>query len=171
MDLLQEGHQLYLRELMDLFPSPGKRFTLNPSPSKWKQHDVPNLHWFEKISDQKPWDLYIHIPFCKSICTFCGCNIKTAEGHEQEGVYIDKVLHEWSFYQKEYPDHQVENLFIGGGTPNALSIKNLVRLLESIETSNIYIELNPQLFNEEQAKALAAFNLKRVTFFFKIKRL
>ena len=164
MPQLNDGQKFLISELMDLFPSTGKRFALNPSSSLWKQRDVPNLHWMEKIDDRHPWDVYIHIPFCKSICTFCGCNIKTAQGHEQEGVYIDKVLQEWSFYQKEHPNNTIKNLFIGGGTPNALSEKNISRLLETFNAQNIYIELSPQLFNESQAKALSSFNIKRVTF-------
>ncbi|MFZ8933204.1 MAG: coproporphyrinogen-III oxidase family protein [Bacteriovoracaceae bacterium] len=153
-----------LSHLMEVFPSPGKRYTLSPTPSKWRQRDILIQNWFDHLNDQAPWDLYIHIPFCKSICTFCGCNVKITEGHDQEGIYIDKIIQEWSFYKKEFPQAKVNNLFIGGGTPNALSDKNLARLLENFEFEGLSIELAPQLFTESQAKILSQFKVRRVSF-------
>jgi coproporphyrinogen III oxidase-like Fe-S oxidoreductase len=61
--------------------------------------------------------LYLHLPFCETLCTYCGCNKKITTNHSVEEEYIDVILKEWELYHdlmNEAPD--IRELHLGGGT-------------------------------------------------------
>lgn len=111
--------------------------------------------------------LYIHIPFCKSICTYCdfvrihNINPKTHK------TYIDLVIEK---LQNEASLHQFTTIYIGGGTPNALNDENLEYLLNflskylNLNTQYEFcIELNPELITVSQVHILAKYGINRVS--------
>ena len=77
--------------------------------------------------------LYIHLPFCESLCTFCGCNKRITKRHEVENPYIDAVLKEWNMYCELFPNKPIiKEIHLGGGTPTFFSPENLARLINGI---------------------------------------
>ncbi len=109
--------------------------------------------------------LYIHIPFCKSICSYCDFPKQIAKKEEQH-KYITYLIKEIDSYKKDLTD--VDTIYIGGGTPNLLDLSLFKKLLlhiepylnQSIETT---IELNPELITEDFVKLLKEFHIKRVS--------
>lgn len=151
-------------ELLDKFPSPGKRFNLFPTPSKWSLKNIPVSDWIQELKNKTTSDLYIHIPFCKSLCTFCGCNVKVTQNHEHENIYVDNLLKEWKYYNKNLPHLKIKNLFLGGGTPNSLSLSSMEKLLGELNFENLYLEADPRYLSKEQAKLLKKYHVKGYNF-------
>ena len=76
------------------------------------------------------WAMYLHIPYCETLCTFCGCNTAITKDHKKEEPYIDLIHAEFNEYKKRVPDllqRPLEELHLGGGTPTFLSPANLER--------------------------------------------
>src|ERR1035438_4037236 len=99
--------------LLNKYNVPVPRYTSYPTVPFWNE----NMHvsqWRKAFRDQFRIDngtegmsLYIHLPFCESLCTYCGCNKKITTNHAVEDEYIDAVLKEWNMYVQlmdEKPD-------------------------------------------------------------------
>ena len=77
--------------------------------------------------------LYIHLPYCENLCTYCGCNKRITKNHKVESPYIQTVLKEWALYLKALPARPIiKELHLGGGTPTFFSAAHLQLLLEGI---------------------------------------
>lgn len=101
----------------------------NFNAEQWKRRLITayNLNKDEGIS------LYIHLPFCESLCTYCGCNTRITKNHRVELPYIDALKKEWEMYVAllgEQP--KIKEIHLGGGTPTFFSAENLQHLLEYI---------------------------------------
>lgn len=126
-------------ELLEKYDVPVARYTSYPavpfwrelkSDSKWKDDFRRN---FLQHNAREGISLYLHLPFCESLCTYCGCNKKITANHRVEAVYIEALLKEWEIYcglAEEPP--LIRELHLGGGTPTFFSPRNLRRLLEGI---------------------------------------
>ena len=109
--------------------------------------------------------LYVHIPFCNTICTYCDFPKIIANDCKKE-EYINHLIDELNSYKDKLKD--VKTVYIGGGTPNSLDINLLKKLFlalkpyldQSIENT---IEINSELFNEDQAMLFSEFNINRVS--------
>ena len=109
--------------------------------------------------------LYVHIPFCKTICTYCDFPKLISKSIEHE-KYIDRLIEEIN----EYHNHiqNLTSIYIGGGTPNAISLPLLEKLLEKLSpySEGVYeysIELNPELVTYELVQLLRRYNINRVS--------
>lgn len=103
--------------------------------------------------------LYIHIPFCNQICSYCDFP-KFMASQEKKKKYIDKLIAEI----KEIKD--AHTIYIGGGTPNSLSLEDFERLLDAtshIKPLEFTIELNPELITIDQIKLLKKYGVNRVS--------
>ena len=109
--------------------------------------------------------LYIHIPFCKSICSYCDFPKRLCDPKLYD-TYIQRVIEELDYYENELKD--IETVYIGGGTPNAISLEALERLFKRIKpyllnSKENSIELNPELVTEELCDLLFDYNFNRVS--------
>ncbi len=112
--------------------------------------------------------LYIHIPFCKSICSFCDfCRKQISQDDEEIKKYVDKVI---SHVKEESYENQYISIYIGGGTPNYLDDKlleklliNLSKYLDKKKKYEFTIECNPEFITDTQAKIFKKFGVNRVS--------
>ncbi|QYJ67549.1 oxygen-independent coproporphyrinogen III oxidase [Flavobacterium litorale] len=119
---------------------PGPRYTSYPTVPYWNEEAFTGLHWkdtllhaFDESNSREGISLYIHLPFCESMCTFCGCNKRITKRHDVEEVYIKAVLKEWMLYCELLPQKpRIKELHLGGGTPTFFSPKNLEILITGI---------------------------------------
>ncbi|GCD78320.1 coproporphyrinogen-III oxidase [Thermaurantimonas aggregans] len=115
--------------------------------------------------------IYIHLPYCESLCTFCGCNRRITKNHTVEQPYIDAILEEWRLYQLQMPQPPViTHIHLGGGTPTFFSPSELKRLIDGIvgrhKLSPIYefsIEVHPNTCTYEHIDVLADIGFRRIS--------
>ncbi|KFF16741.1 oxygen-independent coproporphyrinogen III oxidase [Flavobacterium hydatis] len=126
--------------LIQKYNVPGPRYTSYPTVPYWNENDFTYQLWIESLqksfaeSNKKDGiSLYIHLPFCESMCTFCGCNKRITKNHDVENPYIEAVIKEWSIYCKLLNEKPIiKEIHLGGGTPTFFSPKNLEDLINGI---------------------------------------
>ncbi|UKT64710.1 oxygen-independent coproporphyrinogen III oxidase [Pedobacter mucosus] len=115
------------------------RYTSYPTVPYWDNENFNVNEWQKTVaktySDYKSEgiSLYIHLPFCESLCTYCGCNTRITKNHLVEQPYIDALLKEWEMYVAilgEIP--KIKEFHLGGGTPTFFSAENLEVLISVI---------------------------------------
>ena len=108
--------------------------------------------------------LYIHIPFCKSICTYCDF----VRLIENDNIKIEKYINYLICKISKFNNHQFKTIYIGGGTPNSLSNNLLLKLLSLCKNKlsknyEFTIECNPEFINEQQANTFSKCGINRVS--------
>lgn len=127
-------------KLVNKYNVPGPRYTSYPTVPYWNDKTFSKNRWlqtvftsFQESNDSEGISLYIHLPFCESLCTFCGCNKRITKRHEVESPYIAYVLKEWDLYCENFETKPIiKELHLGGGTPTFFSPENLEYLLKGI---------------------------------------
>lgn len=134
------GQKVNIEEnLLSKYNVPVPRYTSYPTVPHWKEH-VDVGEWmdvfsedFSRCNSEKGISLYIHLPFCESLCTYCGCNKKITGNHGVEDPYINAIRREWMLYKTLMNKAPViRELHLGGGTPTFFAPGNLIRLLQPI---------------------------------------
>lgn len=167
-----------MNALFKKYNVPGPRYTSYPTVPYWT--DGPTeAEWLSGIRKQLKESsargvgaaLYVHIPFCESLCTYCGCNTRITRNHAVAQLYIDTLLREWSLYLKAIEDDiRVSELHLGGGTPTFLSVEELKRLIAGLfervsrtSDSEFSVEADPRVTTREQLEALASLGFRRLS--------
>ena len=126
--------------LIQKYNVPGPRYTSYPTVPYWNETDFSYEDWiatlqksFIESNSKEGISLYIHLPFCESMCTFCGCNKRITKNHDVEHPYIEALLKEWKLYCEILGKKPViKEIHLGGGTPTFFSTKNLEDLINGI---------------------------------------
>lgn len=126
--------------LIEKYNVAGPRYTSYPTVPYWNNDTFSLKKWkkallksYNESNKTEGISLYIHLPFCESLCTFCGCNKRITKRHEVEEPYINAVLKEWELYRTLLAERPIiKEIHIGGGTPTFFSVKNLRFLLNGI---------------------------------------
>ncbi|MDP5201619.1 oxygen-independent coproporphyrinogen III oxidase [Flavobacterium sp. DG2-3] len=158
---------------------PGPRYTSYPTVPYWNEADFTAEKWittlqqsFSESNSKNGISLYIHLPFCESMCTFCGCNKRITKNHSVEEKYIQAVLKEWTMYCNVLPEKPIiKEIHLGGGTPTFFSKENLENLINGIfdhavkaENHEFSFEGHPNNTTYEQLKKLYDLGFRRVSF-------
>lgn len=125
--------------LVRKYNQPVPRYTSYPTVPQWKDA-IDTEEWKKSFasnfSEQNPAtgiSLYLHLPFCESLCTYCGCNKKITTNHSVQDDYIVALQKEWVLYRKLMKQTPViRELHLGGGTPTFFSPQNLQKFLQGI---------------------------------------
>ena len=132
--------------LLNKFNVPVPRYTSYPTVPFWNE-GIDTAKWknifqqqFTAANSKAGISLYVHLPFCESLCTYCGCNKKITANHSVEDVYLQAIAKEWALYLDLMNAKPViRELHLGGGTPTFFSPENLEKLLNIIfEKSTIH---------------------------------
>jgi len=165
--------------LVQKYNVPGPRYTSYPTVPFWEEDAFTEQQWIHdlketfKISNQTEGiSLYIHLPFCESLCTFCGCNKRITKRHEVESPYIIAVIKEWRMYCDLFSRKPIiKEIHLGGGTPTFFSTENLTLLMNGIfETANkaddyiFSFEGHPNNTTKEHLQTLYNLGFRRVSF-------
>ena len=165
-------------DLLNKYNVPVPRYTSYPTVPFWNEN-INTSQWRKAFRDQfdisnrsMGLSLYIHLPFCESLCTYCGCNKKITTNHQVEAEYINALLTEWSLYcelMEEIP--VIREFHFGGGTPTFFSPGNLERLLDAIlanstihPTANFSFEGHPSNTTREHLQTLYNWGFRRVSY-------
>ncbi|RPD98722.1 oxygen-independent coproporphyrinogen III oxidase [Aureibaculum marinum] len=129
--------------LIQKYNVPGPRYTSYPTVPYWDEDSINEDSWiqtikhsFEESNSTKGISLYIHLPFCESLCTFCACHKHITKRHDVETPYIKSLLKEWELYLQHFDKKPLlRELHLGGGTPTFFETSNLENLIKSILSS------------------------------------
>ncbi len=157
----------------------GPRYTSYPTVPYWDnqfftvdRYKETLLRSFKESNSTEGISLYIHLPFCESLCTFCGCNKRITKRHEVESPYIETVLREWDLYVDLFSEKPIiREIHLGGGTPTFFSSENLRLLIEGIfqrsgkaEDFEFSFEGHPNNTKTEHLKVLFDMGFRRVSY-------
>ncbi len=176
-------------ELLRKYNVPGPRYTSYPTVPFWSE--TPSQEqWLSALAAELKnareknlgAAIYVHIPFCESLCTYCGCNTRITRNHGVGLPYVDTVLAEWKLYAEKLGFSKAEplllkELHLGGGTPTFLNSNELTRLVDGIlefcrvenhsasneSASEFSIEVDPRVTTKDQLQALAVRGFKRIS--------
>ena len=158
-----------MNSLIDKYNIPGPRYTSYPTVPYWENENFTSEKWqntviraFNESNAEEGISIYIHLPFCENLCTFCACHKRITKQHSVETPYLESVLKEWNLYLDLFSQSAISNqqsaeqkaecgkqkaklkeLHLGGGTPTFFSPENLKILLEGI-FSTVEIAENPE---------------------------
>lgn len=118
----------------------GPRYTSYPTVPYWNEalftvedYKKSLKKPFQESNSSEGISLYIHLPFCESLCTFCGCNKRITKRHEVESPYIAALLEEWDLYIDLLGERPIiREIHLGGGTPTFFAPENLQKLIEGL---------------------------------------
>ena len=161
--------------LIDKYNISVPRYTSYPTVPHWKDETPTQAEWLTHLKatyDSNPGvSLYIHLPFCEALCTYCGCNKRITKNHEVEESYIDAVLKEWSIYLAQF-DHDpiIKEIHLGGGTPTFFDAKQLDRLISTIlndcvipDEHKFSFEAHPNSTTSEHLVTLYKLGFRRIS--------
>ncbi|MEZ4810347.1 MAG: oxygen-independent coproporphyrinogen III oxidase [Allomuricauda sp.] len=165
-------------ELVQKYNVPGPRYTSYPTVPYWDLENFSGKLWESTVvrayneSAEEGISLYIHLPFCESMCTFCGCHKRITKRHELELPYIKSVLREWKMYCDLLGSKPtIKELHLGGGTPTFFSpehltllVKGLLHLGKIAESLNFSFEGHPNNTTKAHLQALYDVGFRRVSY-------
>lgn len=167
--------QIMDRTLLARYDVATPRYTSYPTVPYWDEAAFDAPAWAGEVSDafrkDKGVSLYIHLPFCESLCTYCGCNKHITKNHRLEHPYLQAVLKEWRMYRAILGAPPViRELHLGGGTPTFFSPEHLRLLLEGIlkdavtpPDADFSFEAHPWSTTAEHLQTLYDLGFRRVS--------
>jgi oxygen-independent coproporphyrinogen III oxidase len=168
-----------MNTLINKYNVPGPRYTSYPTVPFWQNDGFDESAWlssltniFETTNTDTGISLYIHLPYCESLCTFCGCNKRITKNHQVEKPYIQAVLKEWKMYLSHFLEKpQIAEIHLGGGTPSFFAPEMLDLLINgilkhaSVSTEHEFsFEGHPNNTSYQHLKTLYDLGFKRVSF-------
>lgn len=168
-----------MQNLVNKYNIAGPRYTSYPTVPYWEYDGFSLEKWktsiiqsFKESNSKEGISLYLHLPFCESLCTFCGCNKRITKQHSVESPYIDAVLKEWQLYLELFDEKPIiKELHLGGGTPTFFSPENLKRLMQGIfehatraKNHEFSFEGHPNNTTREHLQALYDVGFRRVSY-------
>ncbi|GMV41709.1 MAG: oxygen-independent coproporphyrinogen III oxidase [Myxococcales bacterium] len=155
---------------------PGPRYTSYPTAPEWSP-DLTGEQYLAKIGEagrvapDEPLSLYIHIPFCRELCTYCGCNVVISKDDSRADPYIEAVAKEMELVAAHLgPRRRLSQLHWGGGTPTFLNERQLGYLWSRIRSlfepqpdAEVAIEVDPAITTRGQLDLLRSLGFNRLS--------
>ncbi|MDP6656076.1 MAG: oxygen-independent coproporphyrinogen III oxidase [SAR324 cluster bacterium] len=162
-------------EMIQRYNRPGPRYTSYPTVPIWKEGEFANdytasLH--KEGQNEQPLSLYVHIPFCQQLCTFCGCNKYITNNSNIVEKYLTALEQEIAGVAERLGQRKkLAQIHFGGGTPTFLNPEQLSKVVEMIvsrfdalEDCEWAIEANPRVTTTKQLEVLYEHGFRRVSF-------
>jgi len=157
------------------YSRPGPRYTSYPTApefnTEFSQEDL--IEKFKSQSDDRPISLYTHIPFCRSACYFCGCNVIFTSKDGKKVKYIEYLKKELKILAQHINTNRlVTQMHFGGGTPTFLEPEQLKEVLDSIRETfpnfspeaEVSCEVDPRFFTQGHMDVLKEAGCNRLSF-------
>ncbi|MET0570032.1 MAG: oxygen-independent coproporphyrinogen III oxidase [Pedobacter agri] len=164
-------------ELFKKYNVAAPRYTSYPTVPYWDNDCFNTRDWLTTVAktyrnyQEEGISLYIHLPFCESLCTYCGCNTRITKNHSVELPYLRAVLSEWEMYVKALGEKpKLKEMHLGGGTPTFFSPENLAILINGILENSVMtsdaefsFEAHPASTTSEHLTTLNRLGFKRLS--------
>lgn len=168
--------QTTIKDLLQKYDVPTPRYTSYPTVPYWDFSTLDEAKWKKSVVETFEMEngelcIYIHLPFCENMCTFCACNKRITVNHAVEDPYIRAVLTEWKMYRTVLTKKPViREIHLGGGTPTFFSPDHLEQLIRGITDDAVIpadhefsVEVHPNYTTEEHIKRLAEVGFNRIS--------
>lgn len=166
--------QIPSRELLKKYDRPGPRYTSYPTAPEWKDDFGParfEQHLARADTQPGPLSIYVHLPFCREMCRFCGCNVIATHDVSRADAYLDVLEKEFALVAAKLPNRRtVTQLHWGGGTPTFLDEKQLARChaiiarhFQFAPDAEKAIEIDPAITRKSQIELLAGLGFNRIS--------
>lgn len=167
-----------INSLISKYNVPAPRYTSYPTVPFWENDLFGVEEWKTRVartfadSRENGISIYVHLPFCESLCTYCGCNTRITKNHKVEDPYIHAVLQEWTMYKEVLGGQslKIAEIHLGGGTPTFFTAENLQRLISGLLDGNVVsdgasfsFEAHPANTTEEHLQILYDLGFKRLS--------
>lgn len=167
--------------LLAKYNVPGPRYTSYPTVPYWERApseaewiDALRAQMTERDSARGPSGaaVYVHIPFCRSLCTYCGCNTRITRNRAIARPYLEAVLAEWKLYLEHLAQDRIAiaEIHLGGGTPTFLNSEEIKFLMDGllarsalVDAAEFSVEADPRVTTPEQLATLSALGFRRLS--------
>lgn len=157
--------------LISKYNTQGPRYTSYPTALEFSDNfDVDLFPKALSAAPNKALSLYIHIPFCHSLCYYCGCNKIVTRHQHKADTYLDFLEKELIYRAAQVSDQVVSQIHFGGGTPSFLTKKQLSRIVDTLnqhfsiaKDAEISIEIDPRNIDLEFANDLYTLGFNRIS--------
>lgn len=153
------------------------RYTSYPTVPYWESELWNEAQWLSSVkqsyqeSEHEGISIYVHLPFCENLCTYCGCTTRITKNHKVEDPYIAAVIKEWQMYVDLLGKKpRVKEIHLGGGTPTFFSPENLEKLMnglleraEVVAGAEFSFEGHPANTTYAHLKTLFDFGFRRIS--------
>lgn len=168
---------LITQEHIERYDVSGPRYTSYPTADRFVE--AFDASAYLKAAEQRnisnwsqPLSLYVHIPFCASLCFYCACNKIVTKRYEQGAIYLNYLQRELDLHLDKFAKKQTVNqLHLGGGTPTFLSDEELTSLMQMFKQSFAFaeegeysIEIDPRTVNQQRLQHLHDLGFNRLSF-------
>ena len=164
------------RDLLLRYDRPGPRYTSYPTAPVWRD-DFGSQDYAERLAaagqrSGEPVSLYVHIPYCASMCWYCACSVVISNDPEKAPRYVDDVLAEADLVLSHFgtKDRPVVQHHWGGGTPTFLPPDQCKRLFHGLcerfplaAGAEVSIEVDPRVTTKEHLAALTEVGFRRIS--------
>lgn len=160
-------------EFVKRYSAPVPRYTSYPTAPHFSADIGPDTYraWLAELQPGTRLSLYAHIPFCDSLCWYCGCSTKAVRRYEPVAEYLNSLHAEVEAVSKLIPaDHEVLHIHWGGGSPNILSPADIESLAEAQrrfyrvkDNAEFAVEIDPRGLNDERIAAFARAAVTRIS--------
>ncbi|PCI62341.1 MAG: oxygen-independent coproporphyrinogen III oxidase [Gammaproteobacteria bacterium] len=141
LDDTQVKHNFFDKELLNKYNISGPRYTSYPTALEFHdQFTDSDLKTAIKVSPNRELSLYVHIPFCHSLCYYCGCNKVITRHRDKADTYLEFLAQEITSRAEFFSDYTVKQLHWGGGTPSFLTHQQITKLVELLKNSFNFAE-------------------------------
>lgn len=157
------------------YSKPGPRYTSYPTAPEFNENFNAKryVEILENMDKSRKLSLYFHLPFCRSACYFCGCNVVFTSKEDKKERYISYLEKELEILSKHLDmNREVLQMHFGGGTPTFFSAEQLKRIIALIKKyfknwsneAEISCEIDPRFLDQEQVNVLVQNGFNRVSF-------
>ena len=164
------------RELLERYDRPGPRYTSYPTAPVWTESFGP-VDYAARLAeagkrDEEPFSLYVHIPYCESLCWYCACSVVITQDTSKAASYVDTLLKEADLVADQVgrTGRKVVQHHWGGGTPTFLPPDECRRLFEGLgerfpldPNAEVSIEVDPRVTTKAHLEALTAVGFNRIS--------
>jgi oxygen-independent coproporphyrinogen-3 oxidase len=164
-------------ETLKKYDVSGPRYTSYPTADRFVEAFTQDAYMLaleqrRAIAATQPLSIYVHIPFCESLCFFCACNKIVTKHHERSAEYLRYLNREIDLHIEHLGAGQtISQLHLGGGSPTFFSDEELAELMSMLKRNFVFapggeysIEVDPRTVNEQRLKHLADLGFNRLSF-------
>jgi oxygen-independent coproporphyrinogen-3 oxidase len=160
-------------EKFSRYSKPGPRYTSYPTALEFSDNFSYNEYIKFLEEEREPISIYVHLPFCRSACYFCGCNVVFTSKEDKLSRYIEYLKKEIDILAEHMDtSREVIQFHFGGGTPTfykAFELDEIVTYIKSKFTNwssdaEVSCEIDPRFFNEEQMRVFKKHGFNRISF-------